>query len=427
MDGSLKSSIAILFILLFCNIETHAQSKFLTLKECYQLAKDNYPLIKKLNLIEKTETLDLENAGKGFFPQITFSGQATYQSETIDYSSILGNMPSINVPEFSKDQYKIQGEISQLLYDGGNIRNQKSTIEANAELQKQNLEANLYSLKDRINSIFFSILLMEAQLNQNGINKESLKVQAKKTEASLKNGVAFRSNLDEINAEIVNIDMQSTEYQANRKAYLKLLSIFVGKELSEDSKLEIPSSDAAQTSINRPEIKAYDLQKNLINIQEKQLKTDYLPKVSLFFQGAYGRPTLNSIENQFGPWYVTGIKFSWPLNSLYTLSNKRKTLDFNRQMIDADKETFLFNTKLDLSQQDEQVKKYMELLEQDDKVIALRQSIKKSAEAQLNNGVIMVYEYIQKVNAENLAKQTQILHQIQLLHAQYNQKYISGN
>ncbi|NIF06141.1 TolC family protein [Chryseobacterium sp. Tr-659] len=407
-----------------------AQTGQLTLEECYQLAKENYPVIKKLDLITKTGEFDIQNANKKFLPQVNFSGQATYQSEVVNYGDLLGSnaaIMGITPPTLSKDQYKIQGEVSQLLYDGGSTRNQKDLINANRELQVQNIETSLYSINSRINTIFFSILLMDEQLKQNDLNKANLNTQIQKTEAALKNGVAFRSNLDELKAEIINTEMAGTEYKANRAAYLKMLSLFIGKDVTDVAELSIPETESFQSTINRPELKAFDLQKSMYEVEKKGLSSGYLPQVSAFFQGAYGRPTLNILENKFGPWFVTGVKFSWSLNSLYTLSNKKSTTLLNQQAVEADKETFLLNTKIDLAQQDENVKKYQTLIRQDEEVISLRASVVKSAEAQLSNGVITIHEYIQKVNAENLARQNKILHEIQLLQARYNQKFITGN
>ncbi len=401
----------------------------LPLEDCYRLAKANYPAIKKMDLIIKTSDYDIQNANKRYLPQVNFSGQATYQSQTVSFADAMGSsLPSgIALPSISKDQYKIQGEVSQLLYDGGSTKNQKELISASMELQEQSLETNLYAINSRINNIFFSVLLMDAQLKQNELNKSNLQTQIQKTEAALENGVAFRSSLDELRAEIVNIEMAGTECKANRTAYLKMLSLFIGKELTEAAQLAIPETKVIQPSINRPELKSFDLQRSIYDVQQKDLKSGYLPQVSAFFQGAYGRPTLNIIENKFGPWFVTGLRFNWSLGSLYTLSNKKNTLLLNQQSVEADRETFLFNTRLDLAQQDENVKKYIELIKQDEQAVSLRASVTKSAAAQLNNGMITTHEYIQKVNAEHLARQNKILHEIQLLQAQYNQKFITGN
>lgn len=409
-------------------IPLKAQSGSLTLEECYLLAKNNYPEIKKLGMIAKTAEYTIDNANKGYLPKISFSGQATYQSQTISFSDALGTLPvSASLPSLSKDQYKIQGEVDQLLYDGGIIHNQKELTKANNELQTQNIEVSLYTLKQRINALFFSILLTNAQLKQNEIKKANLQTQVQKAEAALQYGTTYRSNVDELKAEVVNTDMASTEYISNRNAYLKMLSIFIGKEISDSSVLQPPKPELLSSEINRPELKGFDLQKSVYTLQEEQLKSDLMPKVSAFFQGAYGRPTLNIIENKFGPWFITGVRFSWSLESLYTSSNKKQILELNRKTTDTNKETFLINTKMDLAQQEENIKKYNLLLEQDKSVIDLRHSVTQSAQAQLANGVITTHEYIQKLNTEHLANQTMILHQIQLLQAQYNQKFISGN
>ncbi|HWD87226.1 MAG TPA: TolC family protein [Mucilaginibacter sp.] len=412
--------------LTLCLLSVSAQEK-LTLDECYRLARQNYPAIKKMDLITQTSQFTLENANKGYLPQVSFSGQATYQSQTISFPAALSNIPGASLPTISKDQYKIQGEVDQQLYDGGAIRDQNQVTKANTELQRQNLEVSLYALKDRVNNIFFSILLTDAQVKQNELNKASLQTQAQKTQAAFNNGTAFQSNVNELQAEVMNTDMATTQYTANRTAYLRMLSLLIGKEVTSPAQLQAPEAITNIGDINRPELKAYELQKAVYDAQQKQLKSDYLPKFSAFFQGAYGRPTLNIIENQFGPWYITGLRLNWSLGSLYTLGNQKKILNLNRESVDADKTTFLLNTKLDVTQQDEQVKMYTDLMRQDEQTIALRESVTKSAAAQLANGVITTHEYIQQVNAENLARQNLILHRIQLLQAQYNLNYKSGN
>lgn len=400
----------------------------LTLQECYQLARDNYPAIRKMDLIARAAEYDLQNAGKRYLPQVNFSGQASYQSQTVSFADAMGSLPAgIALPSISKDQYKIQGEVSQLLYDGGSTNNQKELIRANTGLQEQNLETQLYAINSRINAIFFSILLMDAQLKQNELNKANLQTQIQKTEAALENGMAFRSNLEELKAEMVNMNMAGTEYRSNRSAYLKMLSLFIGRELTDAAVLAPPLTEEIPGTINRPELKAFDLQNSIYDVQGKDLKSAYLPQVSAFFQGAYGRPTLNIIENKFGPWFVTGLRFNWSLGSLYTLSNKKNILLLQQRSVEAERETFLLNTRLEQVQQNEQVRKYLDLIRQDEEAITLRTSVTRSAEAQLSNGVITTHEYIQKVNAEHLARQNKILHEVQLLQARYHQKFITGN
>lgn len=165
----------------------------------------------------------------------------------------------------------------------------------------------------------------------------------------------------------------------------------------------------------------------MLEVDEKKLRSGYLPKLSAFFQGAYGRPTLNFINDEPGPWYITGARLSWNLGSLYTLKNDKRNLEISRKNLELNRETFLLNTDLSLRQQNKEISKFRKLLAQDEKAIALRSSVKKAAQAQLENGVITTHDYISQLNAENLAKQKLIMHRIQLLQAQYSYKHTSGN
>lgn len=407
-----------------------ANGQSLTLEECYRLAKENYPAVKKMDLVAKSADYTIKNANKKFLPQFNISGQATYQSQVVDYGELLGGSSSplgVDLPTFSKDQYKISGEVEQLLFDGGNTRYQNEITKANAGLQKQNVEVELYAINDRINFIFFSIFLIDAQLELNNLKIANLQTQLDKTEAAYKYGTAYASDANEIKAEIENTKSANIDYEGNRSAFLKMLSIFIGKDVASSSELVKPEPILASGEINRPELKLYDLQKNIYDAQTKQLKSSYMPTFKAFFQGAYGRPTLNPISNDFGAWYITGIRLNWSLGSLYTLKNQRAIYGLNSQTADADKETFIRNVQMDIAQQDENVKKYTEMIGQDNKTIVLREEVTQSASAQLANGVITTHEYIQKVNNENAAKQNLILHQIQLLQAQYNLKFKSGN
>lgn len=413
--------------LLFGVLQEKALAQVLTIEECFTLARQNYPLIKQYDLIVRSSRYSVENAGKLYLPQLTISGQASYQSQTINFGDVLPSLPGLTPPDLSKDQYKIQAEITQQIYDGGVSRYQKESSKANEAIQQQQLEVNLYAIKDRLTQLYFAVLLMDAQLKQNSLRRTDLQSAADKVQAALANGVAFRSNVDELKAEIINTDMAATEFSANRKAYMKMLAVFINQPISDSTTLTYPAPVAPQEGIRRPEITYYDIQKKAFDVQEKQLSSNYLPKLNAFLQGAYGRPTLNIVDNKFGPWWIGGVRLNWSLGSLYSLKNNRQQLDINRQNLDISKETFLFNTNLSLRQQNQDIQKYAALMEQDDDAITLRSSVRKSAQAQLDNGVITVHEYISQLNAENLAKQSRILHSIQLLQAQYNYKNTSGN
>ena len=406
----------------------------ITLEDCYRLARENYPTVKKLDLLSKTEAYTLANANRAYLPQVSILGQATYQSEVTDLSKSVAGVfplpPNVSLPTIDKEQYKVVGEVSQLLYGGGAIYSQKAVAKAQSAVRAQAVETQLYTLKQRVSNLYFGVLLIDAQLSQNHLNIETIESQLKKAEVALKNGTTLPSNVDELKAEILRVAMQTTEYEATQATYLQMLSTFIGKELTNTSQLTQPApqsqSQNVSTDIFRPELKGFQLQESLLKAQEKQLNSEYMPKLSAFFQGGYGRPTLNILNNQADFYYITGLRLQWNLSPLYNLSSKRHILRLNRESIATDRQAFLFNTKLELTQQSEQLKKLQKLIEQDETSVTLRQSVAKAAEVQLDNGVITTHEYLQKVNAWHLAQQTLSLHKIQLLQAQEQQQLIIG-
>lgn len=414
------------YLLLFFPIVGFAQQA-LTLEDCYRLARDHYPTVQKLDLIAKSEDYTLANANKAYLPQISITGQATYQSETIDFSESIGRLPlPITLPTVSKDQYKVVGEVSQLLYNGGATRAQKQLIKAQSAVQAQAVETQLYTLKQRVSNLYFGVLLIDAQLSQNQLNVETVQSQLEKAEVALKNGTTLPSNVAELKAELVRLAMQRTEYEATKAMYLQMLSTFIDKDLPSDTVLNRPKPTTLGTVNHRPELKGFDLQQSVLDIQRRQLTSEYLPKIGLFFQGAYGRPTLNIVKNEFDFYYIAGVRLQWNLSPLYSLSNRKQLLHLQGESLSADRKAFLMSTELDLTQQQTQISKLQRLMEQDQESVALRHSVAQAAQVQLDNGIITTHEYLQKVNAENLAKQTLLLHEIQLLQAQENQRLVTN-
>lgn len=412
-------------LLLLLLIATGAlQAQSLTIETCYTLAAESYPLVKQRELLTKSNEYTLQNLSKGYLPQLTLAGQATYQSEV---TQVPISVPGMNISALSKDQYKFYGEVTQTLFDGGVIKQQKLTQQSNLQVEQQKLEVELYKIRDRINQLFFGILLVDEQIRQTELLKQDITLGLKKTEAAIANGTAFRSSADVLKAELLNADQRTTELKAARIAYTEMLGLFINRQLDAGTALEKPKSLVVSPDTNRPEITLYDSQNKTIDAQYKMLTARNLPRLNLFVQGGYGRPALNMLSNDFEAYYIGGVRLNWSLSGLYTLKKDKALLDLNRQTIAVQKETFLFNTHYTLRQQSAEVNKYSELLTSDNDIIALRTRVKQTASAQLENGVITSNDYLREVNAEDKARQNKIVHEIQMLMAQYAQQTTTGN
>jgi outer membrane protein TolC len=294
-------------------------------------------------------------------------------------------------------------------------------------VEDQKVEVELYKLKDRINQIYLSILYLDQQLKQIDLVKADIQTGIKRVDAQVQNGVAFKSNLNMLKAELLKTDQRAIETKASKKGLIDALAIFLGQPLHENAELEKPSMTAVITDeIVRPEIKLYNDQAKLIDRQKKLITAKNLPKASLFVQGGYGKPGLNLLKNGFDFYYIGGVRFNWSLGGLYTKKKEKELIEINKKTVDIQKETFVLNTNSQLKQQQAEIDKLNQLVASDNDIIGLRKTVTEAAKAQLENGAITATDYLSQVNAEDQARQTLITHQVQLLQAQINYQTISG-
>ncbi len=400
----------------------------LSIDQCYELARKNYPLIKQKELLVRSMEFTIANAQSGYLPQVGIYAQATYQSEVTKLPTVSGVAVPLVEP-LSKDQYKIYGELNQTIFDGGVIKNQSAILSANTLLEQQKLEVELYKIKERINQIFFGVLLMDAQLAQVNLLKEDLHTSLTKTESAIRNGTAFKTNADILRAELLKSDQRIIEMKTARKGYLDMLGYFINQSLEQGAVLEKPELILFEKSgdIKRPELTLYQFQSELLGAQYKANTTRNMPRLGFFVQGGYGRPALNVLKNEFDTYYLGGFRMNWSLSGFYNSKRDKQLLDVNTQVVNSQKEVFLFNTNLTLKQQNQEVEKLQQLIAVDNQIIDLRTRIKTTSKSQHENGVISTSDFLRELNAEDAAKQNLLLHQVQLMLAQYNYQTTSGN
>ena len=406
--------------LLCCPALMQAQ---ITIEQCMSLARDNYPQIKQLNLIEESARYDISAISKSWLPHINISGKATYQSDVVAMPFDIPGF-TFNLPH---DQYSLVGEISQTIWDGGTAKSQKQISNAGAEVQKNQVEVSVYSINDRVAKIYLGILLIDSQLRQNEILEDRLERNASQAQAGIDNGVAYKSDLDMIKVNILNCEQQKEGLMTDRKAYVAMLEKLIGRSLN-GQELVIPDETygALQTEITRPELDLYQAQMLQNEAQVRQLDAKISPKFSLSLQGGVGRPGLNILKNSFQPYYTAGIKMSWDIGALYTRKNDKQKLDAQLRTIESDKETFLFNTKLNATQMSGEIEKARNLLEKDKEIIALQESIRAAGEEQYRNGTISMTDLMDRIGDEHDAKVAESIHTIQLLMAIYDLKNCIG-
>ena len=387
----------------------YGQTGHITLEECQQKTQDNYPLVRQYDLVEKTKEYNLENAARGYLPQFALSAKASYQSDVTELPIAI---PGVDIKGMAKDQYQVMLELQQQIWDGGGIRMQKKKATAEAEIDREKLNVDMYALNGRVNDLYFGILMLD------------------EITAYVENGIANQADLDAVKVEQLNTRQKRVELTSSRMAYLKMLSLLMGEVLSPETVLEkpVPQNElSAVSEIRRPELSWFDAQGAGLQVQEKALNVRHLPHFGLFVQGAYGNPGLNMLKNEFSPYYIAGVRLSWNFGSLYTLKNDRRVIENKRQQLDSNRDVFLFNTRLEMTQQDQSVRSLEKQMQDDDEIIRLRTNIRRAAEAKVANGTLTVTEMLRELTNESLARQAKAMHEIQRLMGIYQLKYTTNH
>lgn len=411
---------------IICNLSVFSQT--ITLDECQNLAQQNFPLAKQKNLIDESSKNSVSSILTQYFPQVQINGQATYQSDVTRIE--LGNLPSqlqnISFPKPTLDQYKVYADVSQTVFDGGVISNQKKMANANSLVEKEKLEVEMYKLKDRINQTYFGILLMDEQLKATDLLQNDLQTALDKVNVMVKNGISLITNKQNLEAEMLKVKQAKDEILVQRQSFVTVLSLLTGKEIDGNVVCAKPKIISEVENTVRPELNVINYQLDAIKIQNQQLTSLNVPKINLFAQGGYGKPALNMFTDKFEPYFVGGIRLNWQLSRFYTLSKDRNNLKVQEKSLEIQKDMFNLNQQITEMQQNSEIKKLANKLKTDDEIVLLRKEIKNTSKVQLENGVITSSDFIRDANAENQARQTKTLHEMQLLLAQYNLRWINN-
>lgn len=400
-----------------------------TLEACQQLACDHYPEIRQYDLIRQSKQYDLSNAARSWLPQVSFSAQATWQNRVPEFPSALSGMldqAGVSLRGLDKDQYKVALEVNQTIWDGGQSQADRRVIEATADEHRQATEVDLYAVKGRVNDLYFGILLLEERLGQTDLTIALLQSNLDKVRSLVTNGVAMQTDADAVEAELLSVQQQRVQIEASRESYRRMLELFIGQRLAE--RLERPELVGAVSGESaRPELAWIDAQQERLAAQELSVKSATRPRFGVFAQGYYGYPGLDYFAGMVSTdwtWNaLIGVKMSWNFGAYYTKKNRLSNLRVAKQQLDIQRDVFLFNTDLQVAEEQGSISRLRRALADDDRIVALRRSVREAAESKLRNGVIDTNDLLRKITDEASARSARSLREVELLKAIYELKY----
>lgn len=417
----------LLALSLFVCVQMSAQ---VTLEECIALAEENYPIISKYDLLEQTKEVNLSNINKGWLPQINVYGQGTVQNDTPSLPESLTNIinqTGTNIAGLNEWQYRIGADISQNIWDGGTSKVHRKIERAEDAERQAAIDVQLYAVRERVEDLYFGILLMDAQIEQVKNMQLLLQSNLDKLRIMQSNGTAMQSDVDMVEAEYLGTVQQLTQAESASQSYRNVLGLFMGKSIV-GQKLVKPEAFIPQDLMpSRPELKCFEKQLQTNEARNASITANMMPKIGLFAQLYYGYTGFDYFENMMNrnPSFniLAGVKLSWNIGALYNKKNDRMKLKLSSDNINVERDIFLFNINLQSRSQLDHIDELKAVIKNNDRIVELRTNVRKAAESQLDNGVIDATALLTKLTDEKQARLTAAYHEIQLLQSIYELKY----
>lgn len=400
------------------------------LEQCKEMARKHYPAIRQYDLISQSQDYNMSNVSKAWLPQVSLSAQATYQSDVARWPDQFESMlaaQGLDMPGLRQDQYKVQIDIQQTIWDGGKSKAEKTLTESETQQSLRAADVELYALDNRIDNLYFGILLLQEQKRQVEDMIARLQNNLDYVNALVDNGVAMQADADAVEAQMLSSGQTLHQIKSSEESFRKMLELFIGDSLGTGS-LSLPQTHQLMIAESqRPELMLFDSQIKTLEAKNQMLNVALTPKFALFAQGYYGYPGLNMFENMMSSRWslngIVGIRMSWNISSFYTDKTSRMQIRNAIDRVKMQKDIFSFNNKLQAEQDDAEIRRIKAVLADDDRIVRLRQNVREAAEARLQEGAIDMNDLLTKISDESAAMIARSTHEIELVKAIYDLKY----
>ena len=410
------------------------------IEDCYSAVERNWPTVRQYGLIDRSEEYTLANAARAYIPQVSFSARAGWQSDVTKFSidrdklsqSQFGALLDADqvesmLPSISKDQYVANIEISQTIWDGGAVKAQREAAKADAELQRKNLDSDIYGLRSKVNDLYFGILLLQENADRCRILTATAQENLDMANSCREQGLVGQDDVDAIKLQVLSLRQQNEKLSATRLSYIRMLAALTGLQMDGDTEFAKPEECLPpEGGIRRPELAAFEAGMRQIDAGMSQLNTAVTPKFGLYVTGGYGRPGLNMLDNSFRPYLTAGVRMQWNIAGFYNLKSNRRLLENRRRQIEIQRDAFLVGTEMDMIRENDGIRSLIVQIRYDNEIEELRRSVRIAGEKKLSEGTISGKELATLINDELAAGVDRAAHEIEMLHAVYNLRYAQG-
>jgi outer membrane protein TolC len=415
---------------LFSAMTASWSQQTVTLWQCYDSAATVTPLSGERELYRQMAMLRDQNLASTRMPSLDLGGTFAWQSDVVDMSDLLSSLPVPpgSLPSIPHEQYRATFDISQVIWDGGVTRSARVVEQVVNELNMQQIEADIYRLREQVNNYFFPLLLAVSQLEVTGLLVTDLDARIREASSGVENGVVPPVTIDVLKAEKIRAEQIVSELNRRREALISVLEQVTGIEGLGEAELLLPEPViSGDEAIDNPELRLFDVRQRQLEVSKGLLKSQRMPKAFGFAQAGYGSPPGNNFLSENPDFYYSlGAGIKWNIFDWNKNSNERKSLAIQQQLLGLKKSAAEESLQRMLTVRLAEISALREAAGRDDELIELRKKISGVAASQLNNGTITASQYLTELNSEKQAVISAAARMISIARAEVDYVYITG-
>lgn len=400
-----------------------------TLQQCRDSARENYPLVSRYDLIQATKECNVHNASLAWIPRLEIGGSGGWLSNTTDAEDLgaflggLGHMVDMSGKMEPPWQYKVNATVTQTIWDGGASALGKKMARANADKDKAELEVSFHELQRQVDEVYFSILLLEERLQQSQGRMKVLENNLAKMQSIFNEGEMSAMDIKSMKAEVKEARQQIKLIENNILSSRLSLSLLTSMDLSRE---ELVTPSEPETIPSRPEYAFIESSRKVLELRMKELNVDLSPKIRFVADAYYGYPGRSILKalTDYNPSFnaLLGIQLKFNLDPLYTRKNDKSVITNQMRELDLQRDLLDFRTRLTNAGVNQEIQFLRQTVEDDTEILQLRTDVRVAAEERMESGIIDATELLQKINDEAHASLQKSIHQIELLQALYRQE-----
>ena len=377
---------------------------------------------RELVVLSQQTDLRLRGIAVERLPSISALGQAQYASDaaTAPFNTPAGQ-PAFAAPRFT---YDASLRVDQRLYDAA-LQPRLDLARADLAESRARVRTALFALHQEVSDAFFMAALLQEQLGALTATLDDLDGRLSEMTTRVREGTALPAEAAALEATLLQQRQQADALRSSRGAALARLSLLIGRTIAPDAVTALPElagrlSQARETLFGgrtRPEYEQFDSARDRVARQQAVASAADRPQLTAYGRGGFGRPGLNFASDRPEAYALAGVQLQWKAWTWGTADREHEILALQQTIVSAEEAAFTSALRRATAADLAAIDHLEATLPTDDRIVALREGVERTARVRLGEGVITASEYLDRHTEWLTAQFERSRHRVELAQA----------